>query len=61
MAKARLTTADAAEELGITVGRVKALIHAGRLHATKFGKSWMIPRGALAAVKVRKPGRPKAK
>jgi excisionase family DNA binding protein len=53
-----ITTADAAEKLGISVDRVQALIRAGRLPATRFGRAYMINEKDLAKVKDRKPGRP---
>ena len=53
-----LTTETAAAELGVSAGRVRALIAAGRLRATRFGLGWLIERKALAAVRVRRPGRP---
>ena len=54
-----LTTAEAAEELGITVRRVRALITAERLKATKFGRDWAIRPVDLNAVRDRPPGRPR--
>jgi excisionase family DNA binding protein len=53
-----ITTADAAVKLGISVDRVQALIRAGRLPATRFGRAYMINEKDLAKVKDRKPGRP---
>lgn len=53
-----LTIQQASVELGISRSRVHALIAAGRLPATKVGSYWLIERGALEAVRVRKPGRP---
>jgi len=52
------TTTTAAAELGVTPGRVRALIAAGRLRATRAGRDWLIAPKALAAVSERKPGRP---
>jgi excisionase family DNA binding protein len=54
-----LTTDQAGKILGVTVRRVRALIEAGRLPASKFGKVWMINKKDLKKVAVRKPGRPK--
>lgn len=54
-----LTTAQAAERLGVTRWRVNALIKAGRLKAQKMGQIFLIEEGDLEAVRVRKPGRPK--
>jgi hypothetical protein len=46
-------------ELGITPGRVQALIEAGRLPATKFGSDYMIRAKDLKLVEDRKVGRSK--
>ena len=56
-----LTTDQAGKLLGVTVRRVRALIEAGRLPASKFGKVWMINKKDLKKVAVRKPGRPSVK
>jgi excisionase family DNA binding protein len=52
------TTGSAAAELGVTACRVRALIAAGRIQATRTGRDWLIKPEALAAVRERKPGRP---
>jgi excisionase family DNA binding protein len=54
------TTATAAAELGVTPGRVRAMITAGRLQATLAGRDWLIEPKALEAVRNRKTGRPPA-
>lgn len=54
-----ITTAEAAERLGVSIGRIQALIRAERLPASKFGRVYMINEKDLAKVRVRKPGRPK--
>jgi excisionase family DNA binding protein len=54
------TTATAATELGVTACRVRALIAAGRLRASRAGRDWLIDPKALEAVRDRKPGRPPA-
>lgn len=54
-----LTTNQAAAELGVTAGRVRAMIIAGRLKATTFNGVWMIAPRDLDKVRDRKPGRPK--
>ena len=54
-----ITTADAARKLGISRVRVHQLITSGRLRAEKFGSAYAIVPADLAAVRVRKPGRPK--
>jgi len=43
-----LTTKQAAERLGVSPQRVRKLIQAGRIEATKFGRDWMITEEALA-------------
>jgi excisionase family DNA binding protein len=55
---AQLTTAQAADELGVSQRRVQAMIEAGQLTASKYGRDWMISMVALNAVRDRKPGRP---
>jgi excisionase family DNA binding protein len=55
-----ISTAEAARRLGVTANRVRALIDAKRLKATKFGNVWMIDPKDLDAVKKRKTGRPKS-
>lgn len=55
-----LTTTEAAERLGITARRLRALIKVGKLPAEKFGTAYMINEKDLALVKNRKPGRPKS-
>ena len=57
---ALIGTAKAAVKLGVTKGRVNALITAGRLKAIRVGKSYIIDTKDLAAVKDRKPGRPRS-
>jgi len=54
-------TAEAARKLGVTQNRVRALIDAKRLKATKLGNLWLIDPKDLDAVKIRKPGRPRKK
>ena len=54
-----ITTAEAARRLGVTQNRVRALIDAKRLKATKVGPVWLIDPKDLDAVKERKVGRPR--
>ena len=54
-----LTTQQAAERLGITTRRVRALITSGQLPATRHGRDWDIRPVDLALVRERKPGRPR--
>lgn len=53
-----LTTAQAAEKLGVTRWRVNQLIQHGRLRATRMGQIFVIKEHDLKAVENRKPGRP---
>lgn len=55
-----ITTQVAADELGVSRRRVQAMIRAGRLPATKYGRDWLISSADLDAVRDRKPGRPPA-
>lgn len=56
-----LTTQQAAERLGVTTARIRAMILSGRLPAEKFGHVHLIREEDLALVADRKPGRPKTK
>jgi excisionase family DNA binding protein len=42
------TTTDAAQRLGITPARVRALIRAGHLEAVRLGRDWLIDEQSLA-------------
>ena len=53
-----LTTKEAAERLGVTTGRVRAMIAAGRLRAQKFGRDHQIRDADLEPVLERHIGRP---
>lgn len=54
----KITTKIAAERLGVTPGRIRALISAGKLPAERIGRDWLIEERHLSKVAVRKPGRP---
>ncbi len=54
-----MTTAEAADALGITPRRVRALIASGRLKARRYGRDWSISEEAIEAVRERPPGRPR--
>jgi excisionase family DNA binding protein len=54
-----ISTAEAAKRLNVTPDRVRKMIEAKRLKATKFGNVWMIDPKDLDAVKDRKVGRPR--
>jgi excisionase family DNA binding protein len=51
-------TTAAAKALGVSGGRVRQLILAGRLKAEKIGPAWLILVRDLEAVRDRPPGRP---
>ena len=54
-----LSTAEAAESLGVSVRRVRQLIDEGKLTARQVGRDYVIEAGALEGVRVYgKPGRP---
>jgi excisionase family DNA binding protein len=54
-----LSVHDAAQRLGVSDRRVRALIDSGRLRAQRVGRAWIIESNALAALDgVRPPGRP---
>jgi excisionase family DNA binding protein len=53
-----LSAEEAAAALGITPGRVRVLIRAGRLPARKLAGRWVVVRDDLAMVAQRRPGRP---
>lgn len=56
-----LTTEEAAEQLGVSTRRIRAMITSGRLPAKKYGRDWIIDAVDLfEKVSVRRPGRPKA-
>jgi excisionase family DNA binding protein len=54
-----MSTASVAEQLGVSQGRIRAMIRAGRLPATKLGRDYFVDPKDLKLVKNRKPGRPK--
>ena len=63
MGKDFYTTEEAAEHLGVTVGRVRQMIVDGLIQTQRFGRAHMISREALKVAEERqtKPGpRPKA-
>lgn len=55
---ALISTADAAEKLGVHMTRVQVLIREGRLPAQMIGGSYVINDKDLKLVAERKPGRP---
>jgi excisionase family DNA binding protein len=54
-----ISTAEAAKRLGVTADRVRKMIEAKRLKATKLGTVWLIDPKDLDAVKDRRVGRPR--
>ena len=54
-----ISTAEAAKRLNVTPSRVRKMIEAKRLKATKLGSVWLIDPKDLDAVKDRKVGRPR--
>lgn len=56
-----ISSAEAAEKLGVHITRVQVLIRQGRLPAQKVGRNYVINEDDLKLVKERKPGRPKKK
>jgi excisionase family DNA binding protein len=54
-----LNTSQAAEALGVSARRIRAMIDAGTLHAHRIGREYAIEESALSTVKTYgKPGRP---
>lgn len=53
-----LTTAEAAERLGVTVQRVHQFIKDERLPAQKMGRDYIINEGDLKSIETRPTGRP---
>lgn len=54
-----LTTAEAADRLGVTAPRIRQLVLNGRLPAQKLGRDLFIDEKDLKLVTDRKPGRPR--
>ena len=53
-----MTTAEAADRLGLTVRAVQKMIEAGRLAAQKVGRDYLIDPDALENIPRQAPGRP---
>ncbi|MDQ3919973.1 MAG: helix-turn-helix domain-containing protein [Acidobacteriota bacterium] len=58
MSATLLTTAEAANRLGLTVRAVQKMIEAGRLEARKVGRDYLIDPGSLEHIPKQAPGRP---
>ena len=56
-----LTTQEAADRLGVTPGRIRHMVLAGRLPAERFGRSLVFRESDLDRLRDRKPGRPPGK
>jgi excisionase family DNA binding protein len=54
-----ISTTEAAKRLNVSPSRVRKMIEAKRLKATKVGNVWLIDPKDLDAVKDRKVGRPR--
>lgn len=53
-----LSTSEAAERLGLTPGRIRQLIDAGQLPATRIGKRWALQLRDIDRFASQPPGRP---
>lgn len=53
-----LTTAEAAEQLGLTVRAIQKMIEVGRLEARKVGRDYLITPDALKDIPKKASGRP---
>jgi len=53
-----MTTAEAADRLGLTVRAVQKMIEAGRLRARKIGRDYLIEPHALGSIPKQAAGRP---
>jgi excisionase family DNA binding protein len=53
-----ISSAEAAERLGVHITRVQVLIREGRLPAQKIGRTYVVNEDDLKLVGDRKPGRP---
>jgi excisionase family DNA binding protein len=53
-----ISTAEAAEKLGVHITRVQVLIRAGRLPAQRIGRTYVVNEADLKLVANRKVGRP---
>jgi excisionase family DNA binding protein len=53
-----ISSAEAAERLGVHITRVQVLIREGRLPAQKIGRTYVVNENDLKLIEDRKPGRP---
>jgi len=56
-----LTVSEAAQELGLSIYRIHDYIQDKRLPAEKLGSQYVIKRGDLDLIRIRKVGRPPKK
>lgn len=56
-----ISSAEAAERLGVHITRVQVLIREGRLPAQRIGRTYVVNEDDLKLVEDRKPGRPSKK
>jgi excisionase family DNA binding protein len=56
-----ISSAEAAERLGVHITRVQVLIREGRLPAQRIGRTYVVNEDDLKLVEDRKPGRPPKK
>lgn len=54
-----ISSAEAAERLGVHITRVQVLIREGRLPAQRIGRTYVVNEDDLKLVEDRKPGRPR--
>jgi excisionase family DNA binding protein len=54
-----ISSAEAAERLGVHITRVQVLIREGRLPAQRIGRTYVVNEDDLRLVEDRKPGRPR--
>jgi len=54
-----ISSAEAANRLGVHITRVQVLIREGRLPAQKIGRTYVVDEADLKLVADRKPGRPR--
>lgn len=54
-----ISSAEAAERLGVHITRVQVLIREGRLPAQKIGRTYVVNEDDLKLVEDRRPGRPR--
>lgn len=54
-----MTTKEAADRLGVSMRRVRALIESGRLPSTQYGRDHLIKESDLKLVEDRRSGRPR--